>query len=80
MVENNIVITEEMRQDAYFVYRNNHAYSNAEYPLMIGIYKQLSENHDYIPFKWEMTDDIINLAKQLNDKLAKAYRAENIKC
>jgi hypothetical protein len=78
MIEN-IIITEEMRQDAYFVYRNNHAYSNAEYPLMIGIYKQLKKNHVCTPFKWQMTEDIIDLAKKLNDKLVNEYRTERFK-
>jgi len=66
-----MLITDKMRESANFVYQNNHARSNANYPIALEIYKNTMGNE--ILFPWELPKEIIEEAEKVNDILFAEY-------
>ena len=71
-MDKNIIITNKMREEAYFVYTQNHARVNADYPIAIEIYKQVYDDND-IPFAWNMPEYIMKKAEKINNILFKEF-------
>ena len=68
-------ITEKMKESANFVYRNNHARANANYPIALEINEQNGEQE--ILFPWEMSKEVLEQAEKINDMLFQEYLLTN---
>jgi HD-like signal output (HDOD) protein len=75
MSSKNIVITKNMKDMAKLVYDKCLARENLDYMIALEIYEQLDKKSflEYIPFRWEMEDDVMKMASEVTDLLFKEY-------
>lgn len=71
---NSVFITDEMKRQAYFTFRNSHPRDNANYPIALEILKENGEND--IPFSWEINSEVMTAAREINDILFKEFLTE----
>lgn len=69
----NIIITDEMKKECFSVFKNNQARDNANYLIQLEIIKQINNNNDYIPFPWEISQEIKKESQKINDIIFKEY-------
>jgi len=68
-----IIITDEIRNAANFVYHNCHARENAICSIEMEIFKQKYGRVPYIVEIWDFDKDIKECAKKVEEKLFKEY-------
>jgi len=69
---NNIIITEKMRNEAYFNYQYNLGVTTAIYSLEIDIINQIDDTN-YIPLPSEIDEKVLLKAQEINDILYQEY-------
>jgi HD-like signal output (HDOD) protein len=75
MSSKKVVITKNMKDMAKLVYNKCLARENLDYMIALEIYEQLDKKSflEYIPFRWEMEDDVMKMASEVNDMLFQDY-------